>query len=124
MATNLINNVAGPYRAKETTLLNAVTATGAGSTWTPGLMASELSWQITVTGAPSGVSVTLQVSKADDQDGSDNWVTVDTSTTTTSEIRHVSNDPGVHFRANLGTLTGGTSPTVTVTMIAKAPGIL
>lgn len=126
MATNLINNLGFPYIAKETTLLNAATATGAGSVFTPGFEPSEYSWQIAVTGAPTGVSVQFQISRADAADNGGNpvWETVDTSTTTTSEIRHISNAPGLQIRANLATLTGGTAPTVTVTSIMKSPHLI
>lgn len=90
-------------------ILDAAAATGAGSTYQTDRVYADHGWMITVTGAPTGVSVTLQGSL----DGSA-WVTLDTSTITTQEIRFVTAKPVVFVRANLGTLTGGTSPTVSV----------
>ena len=90
-------------------ILNAATATGAGSGYPTDRIYADHGWMIVVTGAPTAVSVTLQGSL----DGI-NWVTLDTSTITTSEIRFVTGKPVVQVRANLGTLTAGTSPTVSV----------
>ena len=61
-----------------------------------------------VTGAPTGVSVTLQGSL----DGT-NWFILATSTSTTGDYQSVADKPCHFVRANLGTLTGGTAPTVT-----------
>jgi hypothetical protein len=49
-----------------------------------------------------------------------NWFTLDTSTTTTKEMRHVVNKPVLWIRANLATLTGGASPTVSVIFLSAA----
>lgn len=95
------------------TALSAVTSTGAGSSNSLGSGLEKHTWEIVVTGAPATVSITLQGSI----DGT-NWYTLDTSTTTTSEMRHVVNKPVRFIRANLGTLTGGTSPTVTVRILS------
>lgn len=90
-------------------ILKAVTATGAGSGYPTDRVYADHGWMINVTGSPTGVSVTLEGSL----DGT-NWVVLDTSTTTTNEIRFVTGKPVIQVRANLGTLTAGTSPTVSV----------
>ncbi len=98
-----------------TTVLNAAAATGAGLAYAApqrrggaGLV-SAYSWSTIITGSPSGISVTIQGSN----DGS-TWTTLDTSTSTSGETRVFSGSPAGFLRANLGTLTGGSSPTVTV----------
>lgn len=120
MATNLLAGISTARIIKEATLLNAVTATGAGTALSPGFACSHYSWHIVVTGAPTAVSVTLEVSN----DGGNSWQVVDTSTTTTEEIRHITGagKEGLLVRANLGTLTGGTAPTVTVKALVGAIG--
>lgn len=97
-----------------TTLLNAATVTGAGSAYANperrnGGAFTNFTWQAIVSGGPSAISTTLQVSL----DGV-NWTTADTSTNVAGETRQLANWPAAFFRANLGTLTGGTAPTVTV----------
>ena len=100
-----------------TALLPAASSTGAGASFgnalTPGGagVLQNFTWQTVVTGGPASVSVTLEGSL----DGT-NWVTLDTSTNTSGEIRGVSGKPVTFLRANLGTLTGGTAPTVAVTI--------
>lgn len=61
-----------------------------------------------MTGAPTTVSVTLQGSL----DGV-NWFVLATSSSTTGDYQSVADKPVFFVRANLATLTGGTSPTVT-----------
>lgn len=102
------------------TILNAATATGAGGSYSvpekpTGGQFSDYSWQTVITGAPTAVSITLQGSL----DGV-NWTVVDTSTATGGESRPISGKPFAFLRANLGTLTGGTAPTVTVYLILGA----
>lgn len=91
--------------------LAAATATGAGTSSSSFGLLSKHSWHVIVTGSPASVTVNLEGTI----DGS-NWFTLDSSTTTTSEMRHVVNKPVTQIRANLATLTGGSSPTVTVTI--------
>lgn len=98
------------------TILNAATATGAGSAYANAVRRiggkfANYTWQTVLTGAPTGVSITLQGS----DDGA-NWTTIDTSTLATGETRYVANTPVTFLRANVGTLTGGTAPTVTVNL--------
>lgn len=98
-------------------LLNAVTSTGVSSVVLQPTRSISggptlFTWQMAITGAPASVSTTLQGSL----DGL-NWATLDTSTNTTTELRFVANSPVVYLRLNLGTLTGGTVPTVTGTVM-------
>lgn len=99
------------------TLLNAVTATGAGSITTLSTGMEIHTWTTVVTGAPSAVSINLEGSI----DGT-NFFTLDNETTTTSDMQHVVNKAVTSIRANLATLTGGTAPTVTVKYIGKTGG--
>ena len=99
-----------------TTILNAAAATGAGDAWANvqrrvGGLFRAFAWQVVTAGAPTGLSVTLQGSL----DGV-NWTTIDTSTATGGETRDVSAFPATFLRANVGTLTGGTNPTVSVSV--------
>ena len=110
------------------TLLKAATATGPGTVFAvppamPGYrgFVQTWVWQINLTGSPSGVSVTLRGSL----DGV-TWNTIDTSTATTNAVRPVNLSnaqagPYAFISADLGTLTGGTTPTVTVLL---TPGAL
>ena len=86
--------------------LSAATATGASGgvdlTW----CASNASIILTVTGAPTAVSVNLEGSL----DGT-NWVVL--KTLTAAGVGSSTGVPVRFIRANLTTLTGGTTPTVT-----------
>jgi hypothetical protein len=100
------------------TALNAVTSTGAGTAFAmpsygTGSPPTRFLWQVVTTGGPASISTTLQGS-ADNT----NFYTIDTSTATAGEVRAIVDKPAKYVRANLGTLTGGTSPTVTVKFIA------
>lgn len=88
--------------------LAAVTSTGAGTAVDFRVPARTVTIQTVVTGSPASVSCTLQGSN----DGA-TWVTVATSTSTTGDAQYSVDKPFRFFRANLGTLTGGTAPTVT-----------
>lgn len=95
------------------TIINVVTGTGASSTFALPARTSTLTWQTSFDSAPSGVSITLQVSI----DGT-NWTTIDTSTATAGEVRTISAPTAAPFvRANVGTNTGDKA--VTVTIVAK-----
>ena len=95
-------------------LLNNVAATGAGGGWQCGGGIESHTVQATITGAPTAVTVDLEGSV----DGS-TWVALDTHAfsagelTATKAMWHIVNKVVKHVRANLTTLTGGTSPTVT-----------
>ena len=89
-------------------LLNAVTSTGAGTSYWLGFLPHAHTWQIDFTGTASTVSVKLQGSIDDSS-----WFDLDTSTSTTaSTMRHIVNKPVNYIRANLVTFTNGTTMTV------------
>lgn len=74
-------------------------------------------WQTVITGTPATCQVDIQGTL--DQDPSTaTWFQIDTNNTTASYIQHIANKPVSHIRAKLVTLTGGTSPTVTVKILA------
>lgn len=93
--------------------LPGATATGAGSGVDLLVGRTSFTMQTVVTGAPTTVSVTLQGSL-----DNVNWSTIATSTSTTGDQQYSVDKPQRYVRANLGTLTGGTAPTVTVYIIA------
>lgn len=74
-------------------------------------------WQTVITGAPATCQVDIQ-GTLDQNPATANWFQIDTNTATTSYIQHIANKPVSHIRAKLVALTGGTSPTVTVTIQA------
>lgn len=87
--------------------LNAVTATGAGPSFALGSGCDTFCVQIVTTGSPT-ISVTLQGSI----DGA-TWVTLGSAITATGLSFFTGVGPVPFVRLNLGTLTGGTAPTVT-----------
>ena len=89
------------------TLLDEAASTGAGKSFIT--LASKHTWEIVVSGAPTALQVDLEGSL-----DATNWYTLDSSTITTSEMRHLVNKPVKYIRANLTTLSGGTTPKVTV----------
>lgn len=108
----------GINRGVNAVSLAAVTATGAGGQFAieapyTAPLAMQFTWQSIVTGAPATISITLEGSL----DGS-TWFVLDTSTQVAGETRFVTAKNAVLVRANLGTLTGGTAPTVTVNLAA------
>lgn len=96
------------------TSLNAANATGNGSTITVPIGLEESNnvgvW-LTYTGTPTTTSVTLQASP----DNGANWFTVGSALTgNTAQAATYTIPPGSYqVRLNLGTLSGGTAPTVT-----------
>lgn len=102
-----------PTDGSPVAVLNAVTTTGVSSIIlqpTSSVAGGPIliTWQTSTTGSPTGVSCTLQGSL----DGV-NWATIDTTTSTSGELRFVTNSPVVYIRLNLGTFSGGTVPTFT-----------
>lgn len=81
---------------------------GAGGVVDLGATYSQFGMQTVVTGAPTGVSATLQGSL----DGT-HFVVLATSTSTTGDYQSVTGKPVRFLKVNLGTLTAGTSPTFT-----------
>lgn len=93
--------------------LNAATSTGAGDEF--GIvpfgalpLLRTFAWDVIVTGGPA----TLRVDIEGSLDGT-NWFQLDTYTSTASTLRFVVDKPVKYVRANLVTLTGGSSPSTT-----------
>jgi hypothetical protein len=86
----------------------AFSTVSAGATVDLGYARGTHTMQTKSTGTPATVSITLQGSL----DGS-TWATLATSTSTTGDMQQAVDKPVRYLRANLGTLTGGTTPTVT-----------
>lgn len=93
------------------TSLAAVTTTGAGSVLDFRATVGLIAITTTVTGAPTTVLLYLEGSL-----DNTNWFHLGTSTSTTGETVTISGSDAQYVRANLKTLTGGTSPTVTATI--------
>lgn len=94
-------------------LLNAVTTTGASARWRANCKDHTI--QINVTGNPTAVTVDLEGSLDDNtyfRLASHNFDT--TEITNQASMFHVETKMVDYIKANLTTLTGGTSPTVTV----------
>nr|BDD46000.1 hypothetical protein 10 [Gammaproteobacteria bacterium] len=102
------------------TLLNAASSTGTGVHCSLGEPRANHTVAVTITGAPSAVTIDLEGSL----DGV-NWVQLQTHTFDAGELSdekgmfHSVNTLVNHVRANLTTLTGGTSPTVTAKHISS-----
>lgn len=97
------------YNKGVKTLLDAVTAAVDGTALKLSHAFLNHTWEIVVTGAPSAVNVKLQGSL-----NGTTWYDLADSTTLTSEMKHLANKTVLYIRAKLVTLTGGSSPTVTV----------
>ncbi|MCH7759854.1 hypothetical protein IIA15_00410 [candidate division TA06 bacterium] len=99
----------------EFTSCAAVTSTGFCPSGQLSNLEPRYTYTVIVTGAPSVVVLELEGSLDDVE-----FFLMDTSNTTTREMRHVINR-SVHFlRGSLVTLTGGTAPTVTVKISARS----
>jgi hypothetical protein len=95
------------------TILSATAGTGDTTVYALPARSCVLAWQTSFDTAPSGVSITIQVSI----DGT-NFTTLDTSTATAGEVRTISTVTSALFiKANVGTNTGNKK--VTITLIAK-----
>lgn len=92
----------------------AQNGTGTTPTLTPtnGLIPAQHSIQLVVTGGPTGCTYRLQGSN----DGGTNWFNISASdiTCTSSTASFEANKPTKLIRGNLLTLSGGTTPTVTL----------
>lgn len=89
--------------------LNAATAIGPGLSASPDTPKSLASAQIVVTGSPDSFSVSIEITV----DGT-NWKSLGTLGGET--IFPVTGTVFTHIRANLISLSGGTLPTITVTI--------
>lgn len=93
-------------------MAHSFSATGAGDAhWVYGC--NTHTWQTIITGSPTSVTVRLEGSI----DGT-NWFQLDESTSLTNEMRHIAYKLATQVRANLITLSGGSTPTVTVTSVS------
>lgn len=103
-------------------LLAAATATGTSATWTVNRTPRNHSVQIKITGAPTAVTVDLEGSL----DGTI-WVSLAShimsaaELTATQALFHVVDKPTRRVRANVKTLTAGSTPTVTVIYTQEGP---
>jgi len=103
-------------------LLNAATATGASPAWKVNATPSKHSVQVTITGAPTAVTVDLEGSL----DGN-TWASLASHIMTAAELTaaaalfHVIDKPVRRVRTNLTVLTAGTSPTVTTIYTQEGP---
>jgi len=101
--------------------LSAVTATGAGTAVPLGASCVAIGIKTRTTGTPATVSMTLEYSA----DGGTTWVNsgLAAMTTVTPAFYTAATPipPAVtHARLNLGTLTGGTAPTVTGEIVVRS----
>lgn len=98
-------------------ILTLAAATGAGS-WVAIEPADGhqpmFTWQTVITGGPASVTVALEGSI----DGGTTSFSLDSSTNTSGEVKHLTGKGALQVRANLTTLTGGTSPKVSVNLAA------
>jgi len=94
--------VAGVWNGTIYTLVPTTTATVTGAAFNLDFPYDKHTWCTTIAGA-SSVSVTLQGSLDNSL-----WATLDTSTSATSECRHVVNKPVKYIRSVVGTLDAGT----------------
>jgi hypothetical protein len=103
------------------TSLNATSATGPGEEVAPDqpMLTANAAMQVSVTGAPSSFQVNLEITIDDI-----NWISVLQQTQTGIESPSLAagypliNTAFAKARANLVSITGGTSPTVTATIVA------
>jgi hypothetical protein len=86
--------------------LSGVAATGAGTALTVSDRASSVTWQTVFTGTPTAITVNLEGSI----DGT-HYFTLDSSTSTTSEMRHVVNKNVDYLRCNISAYTVNGSTT-------------
>ena len=91
--------LAGNWNGKIYTLVPSTPTTITGPTFTLDFPYDKHTWCTTIVGG-SSVSVTFQGSLDNSL-----WVTLDTSTSATSECRHVVNKPVKYIRSVVGTLT-------------------
>ncbi|WP_373088685.1 hypothetical protein [Zhongshania sp.] len=104
-------------------MLDAVSATGASEPVTLRMIPDEHTVHATWTGAPTAVTIKLQGSLLNPEEGE--WEDLAEHSATAEEISnqsamfHVVDKPVRYVRVDLDTLTGGTSPTVTTLYEAK-----
>jgi hypothetical protein len=109
--TQIVNENLEPIKSAALKSLSAATGTGAGAAQNWGAVRSNHALQVNLTGAPSAVNVNLEGSL----DGV-NWTTIGAwaiaGGQTTGQTVWFTGKAAIFTRANLSTLTGGTTPTV------------
>jgi len=109
--------------ASSIVLLNAVTSTGASLSKEFSRLVNNHVMQVTITGAPSAVKVSLEGSL-----DNTTFVQITEHTFSAAELTATKamffdvDKPLLSVKANLTTLTGGTAPTVTVTYEGDSTG--
>jgi hypothetical protein len=95
-------------------LLDAATAIGASPTWAVRMKPRNHTVQVTITGAPTAVTVDLEGS-LDNVTWSSmaSHVLTAGELTATAALFHIVDKPVRYVRTNVTVLTGGTAPTVT-----------
>jgi hypothetical protein len=93
--------------------LSSVTVTGPGTSFNLTNARANLGLQVACTGSPTTVLINLEGSL----EGT-HWFTLAHSSNISGEIVFASNVPVIWLRANLTTLTGGSSPTVSAWLVA------
>lgn len=106
----------GVITAGRSRSFTAQTATGQTTGYTLGGILINHTANLVVTGAPTGCTYRLQGSR----DGT-NWFNISGTdiTCTASAVASYANFPAQYVRGNLLTLTGGTTPSVTLQYIGK-----
>lgn len=72
-----------------------------------------ITWETTIAGGPSAATINLQGAM---RDVDAEYVTVDSSTSTTGEVKQTSTQMFQFWRILVGTITGGTAPTLIAKM--------
>lgn len=93
----------------EVTLASAQSITGTGSETTFSTLICNHTWTVKTTGTPTSVTVLLEGSL----DNTD-FFTLDTSNELTIGMRHIKDKCVKYIRSNITTLSGGSTPTVTI----------
>jgi hypothetical protein len=102
------------------TLLNAVTSTGAGAIRLLANLTRHHTLAVVVTGAPTAVVIALEGSIDGTTFFALETLTFDAGEITAEQaIIHSVDKPVTHIRANLITLTAGTTPTVTAKYVGE-----
>ena len=111
----IVNEKTELVKSAAATSLAAVTATGAGTATYLGSVRANHAIQVTYTSNPTAVAVNLEGSL----DGT-NWRTLGSWSIAggqaSGDIVWITGKAAIWVRANLATLTGGTSPAVTATI--------
>lgn len=80
-----------------------------------GIPGRTITWETTIAGGPSGATINLQGAM---RDVDAEYVTVDSSTSTTGEVKQTSIQMFEYWRILVGTITGGSNNTIIAKMRA------